>query len=217
MLNTFIWFSGGFCFYGIILNLGHMGGDFFADSILAFTGEISSELSSGWLAEIFGRVTIMKYGSFLGASSFLLYILTPSSLLWLKSILIFLSTFGFAALFNVIFIYAPELFPTPIRGTVCGFSYLISRFGAMIVSPLTQAFGTSVANYVFVFFGYGMGITCCYMTETLGKDIQDEIPEVSGSTSFAISGTYLSSDVKYEVVSDENIEKNITSSKYFNK
>lgn len=41
-----------------------MGGDFFADSILAFCGEISSELSSGWLSEIFGRVFVMKYGAF---------------------------------------------------------------------------------------------------------------------------------------------------------
>ena len=217
ILNTFVWFAAGFCFYGIILNLGHMGGDFFADSILAFTGEISSELSSGWLAEIFGRVLVMQVGAFLGATAFLLYISISSSFLWLKSILIFLSTFGFAAIFNVVFIYTPELFPTPIRGTICGFSYLISRLGAMIVSPITEAFGPSHANLIFVLFGYAMGTACFYLEETLGKEMQDEIPEALGATSFVASGTYLSSDnMKYDVISD-GIEKSQSYSKYFNK
>ena len=194
-----------------------MGGDFFADSILAFTGEISSELSSGWLAEIFGRVLVMQAGAFLGATAFLLYISISSSFLWLKSILIFLSTFGFAAIFNVVFIYTPELFPTPIRGTICGFSYLISRLGAMIVSPITEAFGPSHANLILVFFGYAMGTACFYLEETLGKEMQDEIPEALGATSFVASGTYLSSDnMKYDVISD-GIEKSQSYSKYFNK
>lgn len=216
IFNTLLWGVGGFCFYGIILNLGHMGGDdFFADSILAFTGEIISELSSGWLAEIFGRVSIMKYGSFMGATSFIMYISAPNSLSWLKSLFIFLAMFGYAAEFNLIYIYTPELFPTPIRATICGFSYLISRLGAMIVSPLTEALGTSLINLIFVLLGYGLGILCYYCDETLGKEIQDEIPEVIGTTSFVGSGTYLSSDIKYDVVtSDVNCEKNLS---YFTK
>ena len=218
IFNSFLWLSGGFCFYGIILNLGHMGGDFFADSILAFTGEITSELSSGWMAEIFGRVFVMQSGAFLGATCFLVYISTPVTYFWMRSFFIFFATFGYAALFNVVFIYTPELFPTPIRGTVCGFSYLISRLGAMIVSPLTEAFGPSKANFIFILFGYLMGVCCFYMEETLGKEIQDEIPEATGNTSFVVSGTFKSSDVKYDVVvSDPNLDKNLSYSKYFNK
>ena len=190
-----------------------MCGDFFADSILAFGGEISSELSSGWLSEIFGKVFVMKYGEFLGATSFLFY---SSSFLFLKSILIFLSTFGYAALFNVVFIFTPELFPTPIRATVCGFSYLTSRLEAMLVSPMTEVFGPSLAIFIFIIFGYGVVACCFYLEETLGQPIKDEIPEASGFTSFVVS-SLSRSDVKFDVVSELGMNKNLSSSKYFNK
>lgn len=217
ILNTFIWLGAGFSFYGIILNLGHMGGDFFADSILAFTGEMLSELSSGWMAEIFGRILVMQAGSFLGATAFLLYFIVSSP--FLKSIFIFLSTFGFAALFNVIFIFTPELFPTPIRATICGFSYLTSRLGAMIVSPITQTFGPTHANILFIIFGYAMGITFFYLEETLGKDMKDDIPEVTGKTSFVQKDVLLSSgNLKYDVISvNTETMSHQSSVRYFNK
>lgn len=210
--NFFTWFSIGFCFYGIILNLGTMGGDFFVDMILAFSGEISSELSSGMLANIFGRIPIMSGGNFLGGISFLFYIYFDSNML--KSIFIFLSTFGFAATFNVIFIYTPELFPTPIRGIICGFSYLVSRFGAMIVTPFTSYFGKKT-NFLFSFFGIISGIIFLDMDETLGKDILDHIPENEGQTSFVYSNKdlYQISDVKYDVVSNTFTKSSV----YFNK
>ena len=208
--NFIVWFSAGFCFYGIILNLGTMGGDFFTDIILAFSGEISSELSSGMLSNIFGRIPIMSGGSLLGGISFLFYIYFESNLL--KSILIFFSTFGFAATFNVIFIYTPELFPTPIRGTICGFSYLVSRFGAMIVSPLTSTFGKNV-NYLFSIFGILSGIIFFDMDETLGRDILDHIPETEGCTSFVYSSGGQGSDIKFDIVSNAFTKSSI----YFKK
>ena len=190
-----------------------MGGDFFADSVLAFTGEMISELSSGWMSEIFGRIFIMKYGAILGGTAFLSYQFVPATLNWLKSILVFLSTFGFAATFNVVFIYTPELFPTPIRGVVCGFSYLISRLGAMLVSPLSSVLGEN-ADFIFSLFGYLMAFVLMNMEETLGKEMQDDIPEMQGGTSFVASGEYQTSDVKYDTVSDDKVN---SYSKYFNK
>ena len=155
----------------------------------------------------------MKYGAFLGATSFLFYISLSSSFLFLKSILIFLSTFGYAALFNVVFIFTP----TPIRATVCGFSYLTSRLGAMLVSPMTEAFGPSLANFIFIIFGYGVVACCFYLEETLGQPIKDEIPEASVGTSFVVSSHSLCSDVKFDVVSELGVGRNLSSSKYFNK
>ena len=42
--------------FGILLNLGHMEGNFFLNGILSFSGEIVSELGSGYLADIKGRI-----------------------------------------------------------------------------------------------------------------------------------------------------------------
>ena len=68
----------------------------YVDSIMAFSAEMISEMSSGWMANIFGRLVIMKYGSYLGAIGFFLFTFIDFSIV-IKSFLIFLTTFGFAA------------------------------------------------------------------------------------------------------------------------
>ncbi len=82
-----------------------------------------------------------------------------------------------------LFIYTPELYPTPIRGTICGYSYLLSRFGAMVVSPITSYFGAFTANILFSSCSIASGIILSKMPETLGKELQNEIPEFEGTDS----------------------------------
>ena len=87
---------------------------------------------------------------------------------------------GIASSYNVLFIYTPELYPTPIRGTICGYTYLLSRFGAMVVSPITTNFGIFNTNILFAVFGISSGIIISKMPETLGKELANEIPELEG-------------------------------------
>ena len=105
---------------------------------------------------------------------------------------------GIASCFNVLFIYTPELYPTPIRGTICGYTYLLSRFGAMVVSPVTTNFGIFNTNVLFAVFCICSGIIISKMPETLGKELQNEIPEFEG-TNALIDSTYskLSSNKRY--------------------
>ena len=93
---------------------------------------------------------------------------------------IYLATLGVASSFNVLFIYTPELYPTPIRGTICGCAYLLSRFGAMVVSPITIYFGAFTTNILFSCCSIASGIIISKMPETLGKELQNEIPEFEG-------------------------------------
>ena len=101
---------------------------------------------------------------------------------------IYLATLGIASAFNVLFIFTPELYPTPIRGTVCGYAYLLSRFGAMVVSPVTSYFGAFTTNILFACSSIASGIILSKMPETLGKELQNEIPEFEG-TDALISST----------------------------
>jgi len=117
------WYGVSFCFYGIVLNLRRIKTNFFLQSILAFLGEMCSELSSGYISNIYGRVIILKYGGIIGSISFILYKISSD---FFKSVFIFISMFGYAATFNVIFIYTSEILPTPIRATVCEILFLIN-------------------------------------------------------------------------------------------
>ena len=72
LILILLWYASSFCFYGIILNLNKLKGDFFSLSILAFLGEMIRELISGYTAEIYGRIFELKYGGFLRAFGFLI-------------------------------------------------------------------------------------------------------------------------------------------------
>ena len=180
--SFFCWFMIGCVFYGIILNLAFFRGNFYIICFCSFLGEISGELSSGFLSGIFGRVKVICVNCFISGISMIIFTLNESSIL-INYFCIYLATMGIASSFNVLFIYTPELFPTPIRGTICGYTYLLSRFGAMVVSPITTNFGIFNTNILFSVFSFVSGIIMSKMPETLGKDLENEIPELEGITS----------------------------------
>jgi len=180
LIKSFLtWFLIGCVFYGIILNLAYSKGSFYITCFCSFAGEISGELSSGVLAGIMGRVKVLSVGCFISGISMIIYTLMDS--IGISYICIYLATLGVASAFNVLFFFTPELYPTPIRGTVCGYAYLLSRFGAMVVSPITSYFGPFTTNVLFSCFSIASGIIISKMPETLGKELQNEIPEFEGT------------------------------------
>ena len=180
LIKTFLnWFMIGSIFYGIILNLAYAKGSFYITCFCSFAGEISGELSSGVLAGIFGRVKVLFFGCFLSGISMIIYTLMDS--VGLNYLCIYLATLGIASSFNVLFIYTPELYPTPIRGIVCGYSFLLSRLGAMVVSPITSYFGAFTTNILFSCCSIASAMILSKMPETLGKELQNEIPEFEGT------------------------------------
>ena len=179
LIKSFIcWFMIGCVFYGIILNLAYFKGNFYIICFCSFFGEITGELSSGFLSGIFGRVKIICINCFVSGISMIIFTLADSVLI--NYLCIYLATMGIASCFNVLFIYTPELYPTPIRGTICGYTYLLSRFGAMVVSPITTNFGIFNTNVLFTVFCICSGIIISKMPETLGKELSNEIPELEG-------------------------------------
>ena len=179
LIKSFIcWFMIGCVFYGIILNLAYFKGNFYIICFCSFFGEITGELSSGFLSGIFGRVKIICINCFVSGISMIIFTLADSVLI--NYLCIYLATMGIASCFNVLFIYTPELYPTPIRGTICGYTYLLSRFGAMVVSPITTNFGIFNTNVLFAVFCICSGIIISKMPETLGKELSNEIPELEG-------------------------------------
>ena len=178
---SFCWFMIACVFYGIILNLAFFKGNFYIICFCSFFGEITGELSSGFFSGIFGRMKVICINCFIAGLSMIIFTLANSSIL-INYLCIYLATMGIASCFNVLFIFTPELFPTPIRGTVCGYTYLLSRFGAMVVSPITTNFGIFNTNILFSVFCFVSGIIISKMPETLGKDLSNEIPELEGIT-----------------------------------
>ena len=173
LLLCCLWFASGMNFFGILLNLGHMKGNFFFNGILSFSGEIISELGSGYLADIKGRILVMKYSAYLGAISLLIYKFVETNI---KSIFVMGSMFGYAAIYNVLGIYVPENFPVYIRGNITGFLIILLRFSPMLVPFLTNILGQNV-DYVFISLGFFAGFILNFLEETFGNPIIECIPE----------------------------------------
>ena len=73
IITLTVWTLTGFCFYGIILYLDQMKGNFYQNAILAFLGELIAELTGGKLMDIYGRKIITVSLMYIGTAFFLLY------------------------------------------------------------------------------------------------------------------------------------------------
>jgi hypothetical protein len=182
LIMSYLWFAAGFCFYGLILNIEHLGGNLFIDTIVTFGGEAMSELLSGYMADHFGRVKVLEVCGFMGGFSFIAYEFLSPEYATLKTVLIFVSSFGFSGVFNLLFIYTPEVFPTSIRSTVTGAVYFISRVGALIVPTVVSL--VPRANLTFGLISIFGAYLCFGLKETLGEDILDDVPENLHQLSF---------------------------------
>ena len=203
LILILLWYASSFCFYGIILNLNKLKGEFFSLSILAFLGEMLSELISGYAAEIYGRVLVLKYGGFLGGFGFLLYKIVPMEI---KAILIFISMFGFSATFNVIYIYTAEILPISIKGSMSEFLFLLSRFAPFCVPILSELIGDYI-DFIFILMGISYGIACFGLNETLGKVTTEDIPESNYLNSKDSSFEY-DNISEFSLISSENDSHN---------
>ena len=159
-------------YYGIILNLGKMEGNFYLNSIFAFLGELISELISGKLADNYGRIFIYLCSCVIGISGYILYLISPS----FQFLFIFIAMIGFAGIFNIISIYSPEIYPTKIRNTTTSYTYFLSRLSPICVPILSQNF-PKLIDYSFILSGVIGGLICVTLEETLGKKLLDIIPE----------------------------------------
>jgi MFS family permease len=170
----YIWFFITVCFYGIFTSLNMNKGNLFLNSIFTYTGEVISEMCSGVLANKFGRVRVTEILSYLGGFSFILSYFLDKDYELLKSVILFISSFGFAGSLNLLYIYTNELFPMSIKALTFGFMYFMSRMGGVTV-PIFLA-----TNYYPILLG-ALSISCGYLMgklpETLGRKLLDDVPE----------------------------------------
>lgn len=169
----YLWMGVALNFFGIILNLSKMKGNYFRNSIFAFIGETVGDVSSGYIADKFGRVKVIRFGSLFGSIFFLLFIFSSG---FVCSVFLFLAMISFASLFNVITIYTPEAFPTTIRSTMVGFLFFLMRISPIAVGPLNSVLGETM-DYVFCVCGFIIFICSFHLVETLGVPLPDDIPE----------------------------------------
>ena len=175
-INTLIiWTLTGVCFYGIILYLDQMKGNFYINAILSFLGEFIAELTGGKLMDIYGRKTISVLLMLIGTVFFILYEFLPKGF---SGITLFFSMMGFAGNFACLGVLIDETFVTEIRGTVFSDCFIMDRIVPIIIKILGLFVNKRIIDIIFIVSGIGSGyITYSCFSETLGQKPKDFIYE----------------------------------------
>ena len=174
-----IWFCSACCFFGIILYLDTMKGNFFLNAILVFLGEFISENFCGKLTDIYGRKTINLIAVFLGTLFFGLYMIFPSQF---SGITLMVSMMGFAGVFLTMAIITSELFPTQIRGITFSYCILTTRISTICIKIFGLFMNNTMINLTFLSCGIiAFLVNYKYIPETLDEKLKDFLSEDSGS------------------------------------
>ena len=175
LYTLLVWTLTGTCFYGIILYLDQMKGDFFLNAILSFVGEALAEYYGASLTDKYGRKMITVFLMYLGTFFFFLYEILPEKF---SGITLFFSMMGFAGNFTCLSILINEIFVTEIRGTVYSDLYILDRFVPIIIKIMGLFCSKRVIDILFILSGLFSGvITHVYFWETLGQPHYDFIYE----------------------------------------
>jgi MFS family permease len=177
--NLYLWIFSGFSFYGILLNLEGLTGNIYIDSFVSYTAEFIAEIASGIVADRIGRKPTIFWSVVLSTLGCALFPLTDS--LWISVPSLFIICIGVASVFNVLYIYSAEMYPTNIKSLAVGIFFIFNRLAAGTV-PYILTFMKNVVFIIFL-FSFGALFVMTLMPETLNVDFGNEVVEVKDGMS----------------------------------
>lgn len=180
----YLYFASSFCYYGVLLNLAILKGNFYANSIMIFLAISIASFFSASLIDIYGRLNVLKYSILFGAIFLLIFPYIKSNLI--LCFILFLSMIGYNAHYSIIPCFISESFPTCIRSLMVNYTKFFSRFGPLLVPLISQKFRGN-ENNLFIIIGFISFVFCFFLEETKGKELEDRIPEEVNKDTFLSS------------------------------
>jgi len=176
LICCFLWFCVNSNYYGITIHIKNLPGDIYVNGIIIYTLEIFSYLFSGWLINlkpigrrggmrIYYSVTIIGY-------AVLLFLNGRSELITL--LLTFMVRFCVAGVFNILFTYTCEIYPTFLRADGFGFNACVGKIAGIVIPLYVELF----MEYVDLSFAT-MNLMCFFclffMPETVDTPLIDHL------------------------------------------
>ena len=138
-LTGFLWFAANMCYYGIHFTMSSLHGNIHLNFFLLVLAEISANLFTHLVAlPYFGRKCSLFVFLLLCSTVLILSSVVPTSLNLLRMVLTLVGKFSATAIFNSIYFYTCELFPTNVRSTTMGVCCTLGRLGGMMSVFLAQ-------------------------------------------------------------------------------
>ena len=178
-----LWCVTSMVYYGLALNVKHLGGSLYVNFILGSLIELPSFVVTQFLLSRLGRrlslFCLLLSGSF---SCFLCMFLQLQGghNVTAISMTALAGRFCISASYAVLYVYSAELFPTVVRNAGMGVSSLSARVGGM-VAPFIVLLGdhhTSLPMLVFACTALLAGIVGLRLRETQGKRMPETFDDI---------------------------------------
>jgi len=182
----FTWFSVSLGYYGISMNVSHLGGSIYLASALSAFVELPAYLVGAWTVEKAwaGRRATTGAGLVLGGLCCVLCMAAvgpegegPGVALLA---LVYTGKFAVALGFASLYLYAAELVPTDMRSRSMGMQSLAARLGGML-APIVADLGKSSQALPLLLFGVPCtvaGLLLAGLPETRGQPMASSVNEV---------------------------------------
>jgi hypothetical protein len=182
LLLFVIWFSVYLVYYGLVLNLGNIGGDLYINSILSGAVEIPAVALSILILLKGGRrwplaLTMMLSGVACGCA--MPIGLVRDDLQWLITTLAMMSRFSISSSNAIMPVFTAELYPTIIRNIGVGASNVSAGIALMLVPYLWNLADMHQSIPMSILAGCGIvgGACVLFLPETGSKPLKDTIRE----------------------------------------
>ncbi|KAL4554926.1 hypothetical protein LXL04_037535 [Taraxacum kok-saghyz] len=179
-------FTCSIVYYGLSLNVVNLKTNLYLAVFLNVVVKMPTYLLTAIFIDIFGRKPLGVGAQWFSAIFYVIGSLLGSQGICKEVTMVcgVLGIFGMAGTFNLMFVYAMELFPTVVRNVAVGCATQMAQLGVILV-PFVVVTGGSFPFMMFGACGIMGGILILYLPETLNKPLYDTMNGmVDGETEF---------------------------------
>ena len=137
-IMLFLSFSFSFSYFGLLLSLTSLKGDFYFNYFSNFIAETISLLLSGFISDKIGRKITIQIFSFIAGMAYIIYKILPEKIQEYSPYFVFIISFCINAAFNVHTIFYNEIFNANIKGSCNGLINIIGKLASTIVPSLVN-------------------------------------------------------------------------------
>ncbi|KAK3021969.1 hypothetical protein RJ639_045664 [Escallonia herrerae] len=167
-------FSCSVVYYGLSLNVVNLKTNLYINVLVNAVAEMPAYILTAVLLDKFGRKPLGVGTQWFSGLFCILGSLLSGHGKWkvVRMVCGVLGIFGMAGTYNLLFIYATELFPTVVRNAALGCATQAAQMGA-ILAPFVVVLGGGIPFAVFGVCGLVGGILTFYLPETLNRPLYD--------------------------------------------
>ncbi|KAK3098164.1 hypothetical protein FSP39_016805 [Pinctada imbricata] len=184
----FNWMVVSMTYYGLSLNTGNLGGDFYVNFLISGLVEFPAYTLVIIFLDRWGRKKMHCISMLLGGIACLCTILTISflsdDLQAITTTLAMIGKLGSAAGFAIIYIFSAELYPTVVRNAGMGASSCCARIGGILAPYVADSgdliggkLGKAVPLMIFGAASVVAGLLALMLPETLGESMPETIED----------------------------------------